>query len=569
MGIPQLFGAALLLAASTAAYHIRQAENQTNQILPVIDLGYELYQASNFNETGRFYNFSNIRYSAKPIRFGLPKDPEINRTVVRDGNDGRRCPQSGPAWFFLGQKWLSRLVLGTPCDECFQPYVPLGASWNLPLAPPDRREMEDCLFLDLFVPEKVLKSTGKGRGAAVLVWFAGGGYVFGTKEENPAGLFATSDPRNITNSDIIYISINHRMGAMGFSSGPLYQSEGGIPNLGLRDQRFALEWIQKYVHLFGGDKDRITLFGESSGGGSIMHQMTAYGGTKGPVPFRRAVPQSPGWIPITSTMQQDETYRLLLNITNSSSIADLRKVSEADFMRANSLMVGYNTTYSNFMYSPVIDGDFTPEIPSQLLAQGRFDKNVQVFYSLVTHEGDFFTSPYINTSEALQASLVTIFPYMSSRSRDHILNTLYPPIFNGSYGYKSEYERASAIIGESIISCNTKYLADAYNNKLYSYLFAMPPAYHGMDNLYKYYDGGAISDVNVNMVMNRTVATVLQQLLVSFTKTGIPVAEGVEQISMYGEDSSMLLLSNATGFRKVKDTTSAARCSWWQKERYS
>ena len=49
MLIPQLFGAALPLAASTAAYHIRQAENQSTQILPVIDLGYELYQASGFN----------------------------------------------------------------------------------------------------------------------------------------------------------------------------------------------------------------------------------------------------------------------------------------------------------------------------------------------------------------------------------------------------------------------------------------------------------------------------------------------------------------------------------------
>jgi hypothetical protein len=97
----------------------------------------------------------------------------------------------------------------------------------------------------------------------------------------------------------------------------------------------------------------------------------------------------------------------------------------------------------------------------------------------------------------------------------------------------------------------------------------MPPAYHGMDNVYKYYDGGAVSDVNVNMVMNRTVAIVLQQLLASFTKTGVPRAEGVEHVSMYGAGASMLLLSNATGFNEVKDTTSVARCSWWQKERYS
>jgi acetylcholinesterase len=55
--------------------------------------------------------------------------------------------------------------------------------------------------------------------------------------------------------------------------GPGYQAEGGVSNLGLHDQRFALEWVQKYIHLFGGDKDRVTVFGESAGGGSIMHQM--------------------------------------------------------------------------------------------------------------------------------------------------------------------------------------------------------------------------------------------------------------------------------------------------------
>lgn len=445
--------------------------------------------------------------------------------------------------------------------------------------------MEDCLFLDLFVPEKVLKSAGKGRGAAVLVWFSGGGYTFGRKENNPAGLLAASGKGNITNSDIIYVSINYRLGAMGFTSGPTFQSEGGVPNLGLLDQRFALEWIQKYIHLFGGDKDRVTLLGESSGGGSILHQITAYGGTEGPVPFRRAVPQSPGWVPTTSPLNQEDTYQLLLKLTNSSSLATLRNVSETDFIRANALIVGYNTTYSNFLYGPVVDDDFTPQLPGQLLAQGAFDKSVEVMYSLVTHEGDFFAAPYLNTSEAIRASLVTIFPYMSLRSLgeistslrrdlilsllDYIMTTLYPPVFNGSYGYTNDRDRASLIIGESIITCNTEYLSKGFNNELYSYLFAMPPAYHGMDNLYTYYDGGAVSANDVSTVMNRTVAVVLQQLITSFAKNGVPEAEGVYQFSKYGTDAWMLQLSNATGFQEVRDKTLAARCSWWQEVQYS
>ncbi|KAF2731392.1 alpha/beta-hydrolase [Polyplosphaeria fusca] len=569
MRLAQLFGAIALLSASTTAYHTRQAGNQTNSTLPVVDLGYELYQASAFNESKRYYSFTNIRYSAKPVRFGLPTTPVTNRADIKDGKDDRICPQSGPAWFLLGQKWLSQVVLGIQCKECFTPYVPQGASWNLPLAKPDPREMEDCLFLDVFVPERVFKAAGKGKGAAVLVWFTGGGYTFGKKDSNPVGLLAASGKGNVNASDIIHISINYRLGAMGFTSGPAYQAEGGVPNLGLYDQRFALEWIQKYIHLFGGDKDRVTLFGESSGGGSIFHQITAYGGTKGPVPFKRAVPLSAGWAPVTSTQAQDDIYHLLLNITNSTSIADLRNVSEADFLRANSLMVGYNTTYGNFMYNPVVDDDFVPALPGQLFAQGAFDKNIEVMYSLVTHEGDFFAAPYLNTSELTRATIDSVFPYMPSSSIDHVMTTLYPPIFNGTYGYTSEYSRTALIIADSIIICHTRYLAKAFNNNVYSYLFAMPPAYHGMDNLYTYYDGGAVSSEDVTMVMNRTIAVTVQELITSFAKNGVPQAEGVGRFGVYGEEGMVLRLSNSTGFQEVRDKTPDERCRWWQNVKYS
>ena len=83
------------------------------------------------------------------------------------------------------------------------------------------------------------------------------------------------------------------MGAFGWLAGPTLQSDG-TANAGLYDQRLALEWVEKNIHLFGGDPCRVTVLGESAGGGSIMHQITAHGGLKGPAPFQQAIMQSPG-----------------------------------------------------------------------------------------------------------------------------------------------------------------------------------------------------------------------------------------------------------------------------------
>jgi acetylcholinesterase len=119
-------------------------------------------------------------------------------------------------------------------------------------------ESEDCLFLDVVVPEDVLSTAGRGPGAPVLVWIYGGGYTAGNKNNNPAGLLAASG--NSSNGDVIYVSINYRLGALGFSAGPSFNAEGGVSNAALYDQRFALEWVQRYIHLFGGDRKRVRNF---------------------------------------------------------------------------------------------------------------------------------------------------------------------------------------------------------------------------------------------------------------------------------------------------------------------
>jgi len=94
-------------ATAQAGYGSQNTSSNTSSsaALPVVDLGYELHQASLYNSTGGFYNFSNIRYAAPPTgenRFRAPVLPATNRSAVQTGLPARICPQADPAWLLLG-----------------------------------------------------------------------------------------------------------------------------------------------------------------------------------------------------------------------------------------------------------------------------------------------------------------------------------------------------------------------------------------------------------------------------------------------------------------------------------
>jgi len=436
-----------------------------------------------------------------------------------------------------------------------------GANASSVVPPPNPLESEDCLFLDVFVPQGVLRNAGKGSGAAVLVWIYGGGYTNGQKNNNPAGLIAASG--NATNGDVIYVALNYRLGALGFTAGPTFNADGGVSNAGLYDQRFALEWVQKYIHLFGGDKKRVTVFGESAGGGSIMHQITAYGGLKGKVPFAQAVPQSPGWSPVQSNVQTENTFQKLLRLTNTTSLAQLRAVPTELLQRANFQQIAYDSSYGQYTYGPTVDGLFVPLQPGQLLAQGRFDKSVNVMVGHNADEGSLFTPGTIRSNDALVAQLQSAFPVTPNSSIEYITKTLYPPVFDGTYPYRTQFARGDLIISEGIFTCNTRYLSTGFGNKTYSYLFAVPPAIHGQDVAYTYFTGGAAS-TSPTGVTNRTIAIALQQFIASFAETGKPAAPGIQKFDMYGPNASVLRL-NVTGIDQIRDSNANARCAWWQK----
>lgn len=340
----------------------------------------------------------------------------------------------------------------------------------------------------------------------------------------------------------------------------------GTPNAGLLDQRFAVNWVQKYIHLFGGDPEDVTIMGESAGGGSVMHQITAYGGRQG-VPFQKAISQSPGFLPVTNKSVQEATLQQFLGIANVSTLEEARKLSSEKLIAANLYQVSVKSPYGSFTYGPVVDGSFAPALPGQLLQDGRFAKDVKVMVGHNADEGLLFTPPASLKKGGFEAYMKRELPDISPAVLKEVTEVLYPPIYNGTYGYTTSVQRLSLAISDFVFQCSTDYLNRAYNNQTYAYWFTILPALHGQDLSYTFFNGsnsfsGATADVNT------TVAIAMQQYITSFVQTGIPQSSVGPIFNEHGEKSNMMDFSDS-GMTETVDNTDNPRCRFWQGAPYA
>ena len=364
----------------------------------------------------------NIRYAAPPLgelRFSAPVPPATNRSVIQTGSNGASCPQIFPNWGIIANQFLAEyLTNGSYNSSSFSTSGPNLFKVKPPLS-------EDCLFLDVMVPRNIFENS-KSSKSSVLVWIHGGAYVLGSKEYfgNPAGLVERSQ---IGSADgVIYVSLNYRLGAFGFLSGPSLKSNGSS-NVGLLDQRFALHWIQENIHLFGGDPGKVTVIGESAGGHSILSQLTAYGGLEGPAPFSQIIVQSPAYGPYPSDLQQEQVFELFLEALNVTSLQEARQLPSSILTTANEFIVE-SSPYGQFTFGPVVDGNFTPATPQKLLLQGSYNHSVKAMASHNTDEGLLFTSPYIINQSSYIQYVGSVFPSANSSTIAYITETLYPPV---------------------------------------------------------------------------------------------------------------------------------------------
>ncbi|ELR09469.1 hypothetical protein VC83_00616 [Pseudogymnoascus destructans] len=564
LSVSALIGAVALASAAPAP-------------LPTVDLGYGLWSAS-INDTGKhpYYTFSNIRYAVPPVgdlRFRAPVPPKHRNTTVNNGSGNPICPQANPAWLLTAQAFLT----GTPIENLTRPGSGSGSGGGFSLddiPKPAAGTTEDCLFLDVYAPKSIYdapKVENKQSGAPVLVWIYGGGYTAGSKtgSGNPATLLDSA--RDGDEKGIIFVALNYRLGMFGWLSGPTYQASG-TANIGLHDQRLALEWVQKNIHLFGGDPNRVTVIGESAGGGSIMHQITAYGGLKGKVPFQQAIVQSPGWVPSPSNYQNEAVFQKTLSFASLiaqkqvATVDDLRNLTTEQLYYTNYAVTGLSN-YGTFTYGPTVDEDFAPKLPGELLLQGQFDKSLNVMLGHNSEEGFLFASPFVTSDTTLKEYLQGSVPAILPTALDTIVTDLYPPNFDGSLPYTTQLSRTSVLVSESVFTCNTRALNLAYGNNTYSYYFRVPPGLHGEDVAYTFFNGDT-STLNQGFPVDRTVAEALQDYITSFAMNGNPNEKGVPFFPLYGGNSSTQVIDIGKLGTQITDTTANKRCAWWQEGLY-
>ncbi|XP_058054658.1 venom carboxylesterase-6-like [Anopheles bellator] len=207
---------------------------------------------------------------------------------------------------------------------------------------------EDCLYLNVFSPDLQPKAL-----LPVMVWIHGGGFIIGS------GHSALYDPEYIVQQGVVVVSINYRLGPLGFLSLP---GVGITGNMGLKDQRLSFKWVKDNIERFGGDPNNVTIFGESAGGASVHLHYLSEASRKY---FHRAIAQSGtafnDWVwQREPGRRARKLARLLGNVKSDADEDVLATLMEASAEKLNTIQFQALTEYEQsailcFPFSPVVE----------------------------------------------------------------------------------------------------------------------------------------------------------------------------------------------------------------------
>lgn len=258
-------------------------------------------------------------------------------------------------------------------------------------------------------------------------------------------------------------------------------------------------------------------------------------------------------------------------------MAELRNASSEVVIRANSLTVWQAPYGGSGGYGPVVDGNIAPALPIQLLQQGRFAKNIKtVLAGHNSDEGLIFTNPALQNNTAFNALVNStnslLFPDAQPSIKSMIAGTLYPPAnatTAKALGYNDTISRFATMIADLTLNCNMQQLLTTFNvNKTHGWLFSDGAGLHGEDTPYMFYDNGPMADVYGFGEVNATVATTMQNWILTFGATGSPNGAGYPQMPTYGVNHTLAALSDDGVGRPVADNALAQRCNFWKQALY-
>ena len=255
---------------------------------------------------------------------------------------------------------------------------------------PGEPQSEDCLFLNVWAPREPTEPL------PVMVWIHGGGYRLGSSSR------WSYDGSPLVSAGVVLVTINYRLNVMGFLAHPALSAEsehGASGNYSLMDMVAALVWVRDNIATFGGDPHRVTIFGESAGGGAVMSLII--------VPhaenlFHRAIAQSPyvpgwdralraparGW---ESAEAQGLRVADAVGATGDNPLAAMRAVSANDLLAAAGVGDGNVLMRAGAVWAPNVDGWYIPEDPLLMYDAAR-QHRVPLIVGVTGNEGSVFRS---------------------------------------------------------------------------------------------------------------------------------------------------------------------------------
>jgi len=256
-------------------------------------------------------------------------------------------------------------AFGAPCAQ------PVLGDWNRRDALVSR---EDCLYLNVIVPERSLK-----KPLPVMFWIHGGANTGGS------GGGSLYNSGTLVEHGVVLVTINYRLGIFGFLAHPGLTRESKLHasgDYGLMDQILALQWVHENIARFGGDPDDITVFGQSAGSMDISLLMASRARTT----FQKAIEASGAAIDVPTLKEAEESGVALaaaLEAPSGDAIAYLRKISaHALISRLAALPASQQPDIG-----PDVDGWVLTDSPAKVYATGR-ESPIPLLFGTTTRELD-------------------------------------------------------------------------------------------------------------------------------------------------------------------------------------
>ncbi|EMD35624.1 hypothetical protein CERSUDRAFT_157488 [Gelatoporia subvermispora B] len=407
---------------------------------PTVSLDQGVFTGKTSNNVDQYLGISYAQPPVGDLRFQIPHPNDPYNGTYDATQFGSSCPGNGIAPNISAILAASSLLAPIVAE--------LGALFPSPTV---------LLSLNVYVPTGTVADASLPVVAVKL-----GAFQTGSPSSYPGANIVQRSMQ--LGKPIIYVSMNYRClishTAFGFFASQEVM-DAKVGNLGLRDQRQALRWIQQYISLFGGDPTQVTIWGESAGSWSVALQMVTNGGNTEGL-FRAAFLESGSALSFGSVVEEQGSYEALVTAAGCAGAIDtlqcLREVSYSTLQSAITSTQAAFAQAQNVPWQPRIDGDFLVDSGANLVQQGSV-ANVPFISGDCDDEGTIFGIDQLNvtTSSQLAAWLPVILHGISQDDINTILETYSDDITQGSpfntgilNAVTPEYKRISALQGDLV-----------------------------------------------------------------------------------------------------------------------